>query len=112
SMLETLREDYVRTARSKGLSEYTVIARHTVRNALLPVVTVSANQMGFVISGSVIMETIFVLPGMGSFLVTAIQQRDYPVVQFVVAVIAMGYVMINILTDVSYAVLDPRIRYS
>lgn len=111
SVLEVLREDYVRTARAKGLSSFTVSIRHVLRNALLPVVTISAAQLGNLIAGSVVMETIFVLPGMGSYTVNAIAQRDYPAVQFSVAFMALVFVMINLLTDLSYGFLDPRIRY-
>lgn len=111
SVLEVLREDYVRTARAKGLSSFTVSIRHVLRNALLPVVTISAAQLGNLIAGSVVMETIFVLPGMGSYTVNAIAQRDYPAVQFSVAFMALVFVTINLLTDLSYGFLDPRIRY-
>lgn len=111
SVLEVLREDYVRTARAKGLNSFTVSIRHVLRNALLPVVTISAAQLGNLIAGSVVMETIFVLPGMGSYTVNAIAQRDYPAVQFSVAFMALVFVMLNLLTDLSYGFLDPRIRY-
>jgi peptide/nickel transport system permease protein len=111
SVLEVLREDYVRTARAKGLGSFTVSIRHVLRNALLPVVTISAAQLGNLIAGSVVMETIFVLPGMGSYTVNAISQRDYPAVQFSVAFMALVFVTINLLTDLSYGFLDPRIRY-
>jgi peptide/nickel transport system permease protein len=111
SILEVLREDYVRTARAKGLNSFTVSIRHVLRNALLPVVTISAAQLGNLIAGSVVMETIFVLPGIGSYTVNAITQRDYPAVQFSVTLMALVFVVINLLTDLSYGLLDPRIRY-
>ena len=111
AVLEVLREDYVRTARAKGLGSFTISIRHVLRNALLPVVTISAAQLGNLIAGSVVLETIFVLPGMGSYTVDAISQRDYPAVQFSVAFMALVFVTINLLTDLSYGFLDPRIRY-
>lgn len=111
AVLEVLREDYVRTARAKGLGAMAVSVRHVLRNALLPVVTISAAQLGNLIAGSVVLETIFVLPGMGSYTVNAITQRDYPAVQFSVAFMAIVFVLINLLTDLSYGFLDPRIRY-
>jgi peptide/nickel transport system permease protein len=112
AVLEVLREDYIRTARAKGLRQSNVLFRHGLKNALLPIITISATQVGFLISGSVIMETIFVVPGLGKFVVDSIHGRDYPVVQLLVTFMAVGYVFINLLTDLSYAWLDPRIRYS
>ena len=111
SVLEALREDYVRTARAKGLSGFDVNIRHVLRNALLPVVTISAGQFGALIGGAVVTESIFVLPGMGSYIVNAITLRDYPAVQFTVALMAFVFVFINLATDLSYGFLDPRIRY-
>jgi len=111
-MLEVMRQDYIRTAWSKGLREPTIIARHAVRNAFIPVITLIGLQVPIVFGGSVILETIFNIPGVGRYLVTAIGQRDYPIIQGVNLVIATVVVMTNLLVDVSYSVLDPRVRYS
>lgn len=111
SMLEQMGLDYVRTARAKGLAELTTLYRHVLRNALLPVVTVVALQFGAMFAGSVLVESIFNWPGVNSYLLTAIGVRDYPVVQGVVAVVASIFVLINFLTDVSFALFDPRIRH-
>jgi peptide/nickel transport system permease protein len=110
-MLEVLRQDYIRTAWSKGLHERRVVMRHAFKNAIIPVVTIVGIQVGQIASGTVIMETIFGLPGMGRFLVDAIYQRDYPVVQGVNLLIASIIVLVNLLVDLTYAYLDPRIRY-
>jgi peptide/nickel transport system permease protein len=110
SLLETLSEDYVRTARAKGLTEAAVIRRHALRNAALPVVTVFGMQAGALLAGAVITETVFAWPGIGSLLVEAIQRRDFPVVQGCVLLISTTYVAVNALTDVAYAWLDPRVR--
>jgi peptide/nickel transport system permease protein len=110
-MLEVLRQDYIRTAWSKGLRERRVVVKHALKNAIIPVVTIVGIQIGQIASGTVIMETIFGLPGMGRFLVDAIYQRDYPVVQGVNLLIASIIVCVNLLVDVTYAYLDPRIRY-
>jgi peptide/nickel transport system permease protein len=110
-MLEVLRQDYVRTAWSKGLRERRVVLKHAFKNAIIPVVTVVGLQIGQVASGTVIMETIFGLPGMGRFLVDAMVQRDYPVVQGVILISAAIHVFMNLLVDLTYAQLDPRIRY-
>ena len=111
AMLEVFREDYIRTARSKGLSERWVIARHALRNALLPVVTVSGWQFGFLISGSVIIENMFNVPGVGKFMLDSITQRDYTQTQAAVMVITFAVVALNLVTDLVYGWLDPRIRY-
>jgi peptide/nickel transport system permease protein len=110
SLLETLSEDYVRTARAKGLPEGEVIRRHALRNAALPVVTVFGMQAGALLAGAVITETVFAWPGIGSLLVEAIARRDYPVVQGCVLLISTSYVLVNALTDLAYAWLDPRVR--
>jgi peptide/nickel transport system permease protein len=112
SLLEVLREDYVRTARSKGLADWTVIIRHAIRNALLPVITLSAIQFGYVLGGTTVMETVFNLPGVGRFLVDAIGHRDYPVVQTLVLMFALIFIVINLVVDILYTKLDPRIRYT
>jgi ABC-type dipeptide/oligopeptide/nickel transport system permease component len=111
-LLEVLRQDYVRTARAKGLREWTVIARHAVRNALIPTVTVVGLQFGYLLGGSVLTETVFARPGVGSFLVNSIQARDIPVVQATIMLLAVAFLVVNLLVDLLYAVLDPRIRYS
>jgi len=110
-MLEVLRQDYVRTAWSKGLGERAVILRHALKNALIPVLTVISLLLAIVASGNVVLETLFQLPGIGFYVVNAIQQYDYPVVQGVVLVVAAGLVFVNLLVDMTYAWLDPRIRY-
>jgi peptide/nickel transport system permease protein len=110
-MLEVLRQDYIRTAWSKGLSERTVMVRHAVKNAFIPVVTVLGAQIPTLISGQIIMEQIFALPGMGRIFVEALNQRNYPVISAINTVIAILILVMNVLVDVSYAWLDPRIRY-
>lgn len=111
SVLEVLNQDYVRTARSKGLAERTVLYRHALRNALIPVVTVVGLQFGYLLGGAVITESVFAWPGIGRLVVQAIQQRDYPVAQGIVMVVAVIFVMINLLVDLTYGALDPRVRY-
>lgn len=110
AVLDTLHEDYVRTARAKGLSTGSVMLRHALPNALLPVITVLGLQLGALLAGTVITETVFAWPGVGSLLVEAIQRRDYPVVQATVLFISVSYVVVNTLTELLYARLDPRIR--
>ncbi|MBC7339079.1 MAG: ABC transporter permease, partial [Firmicutes bacterium] len=111
SMLEVIRQDYIRTARSKGLAERVVIYKHALKNALIPVVTVVGLTVGRLLGGAVLTETIFSWPGLGKFAVDAIYARDYPQVQGVVLLIAAGFVLVNLLVDVIYVFLDPRIRY-
>jgi peptide/nickel transport system permease protein len=110
-MLEVLRQDYIRTAWSKGMREPRVVLKHAFKNAIIPVITIVGIQVAEIASGTVIMETIFGLPGMGRFLVDAIFQRDYPVVQGVILLTSLITVVINLLVDLTYAQLDPRIRY-
>lgn len=110
-LLEVLHQDYVRTAWSKGLRERAVILRHALKNALIPVLTVISLLLAMVASGNVVLESLFQLPGIGFYVVNAIQQYDYPVVQGVVLVVAAGLVFVNLLVDMAYAWLDPRIRY-
>ena len=110
SMIEVLSADYIRTARSKGLAGRAVVFRHAIRNGLIPVVTILGLQMGALMSGAVVTEQIFVVPGFGRLIVEAVFTRDYPLVQGVVLITASAYVLINLLVDVSYSVLDPRIR--
>jgi peptide/nickel transport system permease protein len=112
SMLEVLRQDYIRTARAKGASNQTVNYRHALRNALLPVVTVIGIEAAFLMGGLIVTETVFNIPGVARFLVEAIRWRDYPIVQNLVMFIAVVAVSINFLIDLLYAVLDPRIRYA
>jgi peptide/nickel transport system permease protein len=112
SMLEVLRQDYIRTARAKGASEQTVNYRHALRNALLPVVTVIGIEAAFLMGGLIVTETVFNIPGVARFLVEAIRWRDYPIVQNLVMFIAVVAVSINFLIDLLYAVLDPRIRFA
>jgi len=110
SMLEVLGEDYMRTARAKGLAPSRVILHHGLRNALLPVITLLGLQLGALLAGAVITETVFSWPGVGLLTIEAIQSRDYPVVQACVLLISISYVLINLLTDIAYAWVDPRIR--
>jgi peptide/nickel transport system permease protein len=110
SMLEVLREDYVRTARAKGLGEQTILIRHALRNALIPVITVIALSFGGLLGGTVVLESIFSLPGVGSLTLEAIHSRDLPVTQAAVFLLAGIFVVINLLVDVSYGWIDPRIR--
>jgi len=111
SMLEVIRLDYIRTARAKGLKENTVISRHALKNALIPVVTVIGLQTGILLGGAVLTEIVFAWPGIGRLLVEAILARDYPVVQGVVLVVASMFIFVNLIVDILYAYLDPRIRY-
>lgn len=111
TMLEVLHEDYVRTARSKGVRERMVIARHVFRNALLPIVTTSGAAMGALIGGSVATETAFGVPGLGNYLVQALSRRDWMVIQNLVLIYGIIFVIINLIVDLSYAWIDPRIRY-
>jgi peptide/nickel transport system permease protein len=110
-MLEVMRQDYVRTARAKGLSEIAVILRHGLRNGLIPVVTLIGLQLPLLIGGSVIMEQIFVVPGMGLLLLESISQRDYPIVSGIFVVVAVGVLLINLVVDLSYGWLDPKVRH-
>jgi peptide/nickel transport system permease protein len=111
-MLEVLRQDYIRTSRAKGLSDRAVVYRHALRNAIVPVVTLLGLNMAVLISGTVVLESIFVLPGMGRYLLEALNNRDYPIVQSVVLIFATVIIVINLGVDLLYAWLDPRIRYS
>ena len=112
SLLEVLNDDYIRTARAKGLSEKTVIIRHALRAALLPIITIVGLQMGSLLAGTVITETVFSWDGVGRLLVESIEKRDYPVTQACVLVVALSYVLVNLATDVLYRFADPRIRAS
>jgi peptide/nickel transport system permease protein len=110
-LLEVLSSDYVRTARAKGVREHAVVLRHAMRNALIPVVTVMGIQLALLLSGTVVVETVFSIRGIGRILVAAIFDRDYPIVQGVILLIAVIFVMANLLVDIVYTFLDPRIRY-
>ena len=112
AMLESLSADYVRTARAKGLSEREVVGSHALRNSLLTVVTIVGLQLGLLISGAVVTEQVFVLPGFGKLLIDAVFQRDYPVIEAVVLLTTVGYVLINLAVDLLYSVLNPRIRFA
>jgi peptide/nickel transport system permease protein len=111
AVLDVLREDYVRTARAKGVSELGVVGRHTLRNALIPIVTVAGVQLGQLLAGAIVLESVFALPGLGRLALGAITARDLPVVQGVALFIASTIVVINFAVDLAYTVLDPRIRY-
>lgn len=111
SMLEVLRQEYVTTARAKGLGERLVILRHTLPNAMIPVVTVAGIQVGYLLGGTIVIEQIFALPGLGSLILNAITERDYPLLQAGALIIAFAFPLVNLLVDVLYAYLDPKIRY-
>lgn len=111
SMLDVIQSDYITTARAKGVRESRVVLKHAFRNALIPVVTIVGLQIGGLLAGSIITETIFAWPGIGRLVIQAINARDYPLVQGCVLVIALGYVLVNFLTDLLYGFIDPRIRY-
>ena len=111
SVLEIMSEDYVRTARAKGLDESTVLWRHVLRNALVPVITVVGLELGTLLSGSIIVETVFAWPGSGSLLISAIQSRDYPLITGTVLTYTIAFVAINFVIDILYALIDPRIRF-
>ena len=109
-MLEVLRQDYIRTARAKGLSENIVVFRHALRNCLIPVVTLIGLQAPLLIGGAVILEQIFVVPGMGLMLLEAVFQRDYPIVTGIFLVVGLVILLINLLVDLTYGFLDPKVR--
>jgi ABC-type dipeptide/oligopeptide/nickel transport system permease component len=110
SMLEVLKEDYITTARAKGLAETVVIVKHAFRNACIPILTLVGLQLGGLLAGSIITETIFSWPGIGRLTITAIHSRDYPLLQGCVITISFTYILINLLTDLAYALSDSRIR--
>ena len=110
SMLDVIRQDYIRTARAKGLSERVIIYRHALKNALIPVITIIGMQLSMVVSGSVITESIFSIPGIGMLMLNAIGNRDYPVIQSTVLVLSFAICVVNLLVDIAYAFADPRIR--
>lgn len=110
SMLEVIRQDYIRTVRAKGQTEYKIVISHALRNALIPIVTVIGLQFGALLGGAIMAETIFAIPGVGRLMIDAIKQRDYPVVQGVVLFVAIGFSLLNLLIDIVYAFIDPKIR--
>ncbi len=112
AMLEELSSDYVRTARAKGLTTSAVLVRHALRNALIPIITILGLQFGTLLAGTIVTETIFSWPGIGRLTVQAISSRDYPLLQGCILVIALSYVLVNLLTDVLYSFIDPRVRLS
>ena len=112
TMLEVLREDYIRTANAKGLKKLTVLWRHAMKNALIPVITISGSQLAHLIGGALVTETVFNLPGIGAATVDAVRLRDYPVIHNFVLIITLGHVVVNLIIDLLYAWLNPRIRYS
>ena len=111
SVIEELSADYVRTARAKGVSESGVLFRHALRNALIPILTILGLQFGALLAGTIVTETIFSWPGIGRVTVQAINARDYPLLQGCILLIAVTYVIVNLLTDVVYAIVDPRVRF-
>jgi peptide/nickel transport system permease protein len=112
AMLEVLRQDYIRTARAKGLAEKVILSRHALKNAMLPVVTLLGLQLGFLLGGTVVLESLFSLPGLGTLLLSAVITKDFPELQGLVLFFALAIIMINLLVDLSYVVFDPRVRYS
>ena len=111
SVLEVLREDYVRTARAKGQKEITILRRHVLKNALIPVVTMTGLQFGFLIGGAVVVEQVFSWPGLGAYLIDSILSRDYPVIQALILLFSVQFLIVNLLVDISYGYLNPQIRY-
>jgi len=111
SMLDVLNDDYVRTARSKGMDEWRVVVRHALKNALIPILTVIGLTAALLISGAIVTETVFGLPGVGSLIVSAVLRRDYPVIQGALLVVAGLYVLVNFIIDMAYLAIDPRVRY-
>ncbi len=112
SLLDVLRQDYIRTARAKGLVEYAVVARHAFKNSLVPIITVIGVQVGYLLGNAVVTETVFTLPGVGSLILNAVYERDYPLVQGSILFVAILFTLNNLVVDLLYAYLDPRIRYT
>jgi len=111
SFIDVLKEDYVRTARAKGLGEPVVVVKHGLRNALIPVVTMMGLQFGYLLGGSILVEVVFNWPGMGRLLVDAVEMRDYPVIQALVLLFSLEFIVINLVVDLLYAVINPTIRF-
>src|SRR5690606_21929095 len=112
AVLDVLNRPYLRTARAKGLSERALVMRHVMQNAAIPIITVMGMQLGYILGGAIVIEQSFSLPGVGRLTLNAVLERNYPVVQGAVLLITFTFMLVNILTDALYAVLDPRIRYS
>lgn len=112
AMLDALSQDYVSTARAKGLTERTALFAHALRNAMLPIITVIGLQLGFLLGGAIVVEEVFAMPGIGRLLIFGISNRDYPLIQGVVMIFAVSFIVINLLVDLLYSVFDPRVRYS
>jgi peptide/nickel transport system permease protein len=112
SMLEVMKQDYIRTAWSKGLQERVIIIRHALKNGLIPIITLSGMGLSMIIGGSVIVETVFNIPGMGRLAVTSVLNQDYPYVQGIILLVSTFILMINLVVDLAYGWLDPRIRFS
>ena len=111
SMLDVIKQDYVRTARAKGLSAFQVFRKHVLKNAFLPVLTVLGSTFGFLLTGSFVVETIFTVPGIGYESVQSILRRDYPVIQGVALLVAAIFLLVNLVVDILYGVIDPRVRF-
>ena len=111
AMIEVMKEDYIRTARSKGLLEYIVISRHAIKNSMISVITVFGMFVGYLLSGSIITESVFNYPGIGTLLIQSINQRDYGIIQGIILLVSMIFMIVNLIIDISYAYIDPRIRY-
>ena len=111
SFVDILQEDFIRTARAKGLSEPVVVAKHGLRNALIPVVTMMGLQFGFLLGGSIVVEVVFNWPGMGRLLIDAVDMRDYPVIQALVLLFSFEFILINLIVDVLYGLINPTIRF-
>jgi len=111
SMLDALSQDYVRTARGKGLGERAIVMRHALKNAMIPVITMLGLEVGALLAGALVTETVFAWPGIGRLTIEAIYARDYPLVQGTVTFVALVFVLVNLIVDISYSYLDPRIRY-
>ncbi len=111
SFVEVMQEDYIRTARAKGVSEYRVVIKHGLRNAMIPVVTMMGLQFGFLLGGSIVVEVVFNWPGLGRLLVDSVQMRDYPVIQAEVLLFSLEFILINLIVDMLYAVINPAIRF-
>ena len=111
ALLEVLRQDYIRTAWAKGLAQRAIVVKHALKNSMIPIASLVGIQMGFLLGGSVLIEQVFALPGLGRLVLDAIRQRDYPLMQGAILFIALGYTLINLAVDLFYSWMDPRIRY-
>ena len=111
SMLDVIKQDYIRTARSKGVKEFLVIMKHALKNAMIPIVTLVGTELGYMLTGSMLIEKVFAIPGIGKLAVDGMMNRDLPLLQGTVVYIALVFVIVNLVVDISYAFIDPRIRY-